>query len=113
MLNSCASGDALNIAGFQHGRISQAIFVFKPSTNDVADNFEIAMRVDVEALSGLNAILVQDTKAPKTVVLGVVIVRKGKCMIAVQPPVICMTPLICESKCDHINIVGVRYEFQG
>src|SRR5229473_3044618 len=95
------SGDALNIARFHHRRVPHAVLMFERATNDVTYDLKIAVRVGAETLAALHAILVDHAQTAVTHVLRVVIIRKGKGVVAVQPAVIGVAAFVGSSNLNH------------
>ena len=55
-----------------------------------------------------HTILVNHTQAAEPHVYGIVIVRKGKCMVTIEPAVVRMAAFDGPSECDHIE----RFAFE-
>src|SRR5258708_8905929 len=95
------SRDALHVARFHHRRVPHAVLMFERATNDVTYDLKIAVRVGAETLAALHAILVDHAQTAVTHVLRVVIIRKGKGVVAVQQAVIGVAAFVGLSNLNH------------
>jgi hypothetical protein len=59
--------------------------VLECAGDDVAEDFGIAMRVLTEALTGLDAVVIDDAQRTEPHVFGIEVIAEGERMTAVEP----------------------------
>src|ERR1035437_2757286 len=99
--DSGAGADALQIVDVQHLEISHAVLVGQSAAQDVGENLHVLVTMRAESLAGADAVFVDHAQRSETHVLGVVISREGKGVVAVQPAVIGMAALVALANRDH------------
>ena len=104
--NAGSGGDPLNIAGMHHGLRAHAVFVLERSADDVADDFEVAMRVCAEALAGLNPVFVNHAQAAKPHVPRIMVFAERERMLGVEPTVVLVPPISCTPHGDHAYLLS-------
>ena len=67
----------------------------------VGEDLHVAVPVGPEALGRLHAVLVDDPEGPEAHVLGVVVVGEGEGVVAVEPAVVGVAPLVALANLDH------------
>src|SRR5207302_5391608 len=83
-----AGGHALHIAGTNHRTVTYAVAMLEGAFQNIGDDFHVAMRMPGKALTGGDAIFVDDPQAAPMHVLRIVILIERESMISIQPPVI-------------------------
>src|SRR6188474_485994 len=97
-----ARGDALHVTGAHNSLGTHAVLMLQGAADNVTDNFEVAMGVRAEAFPALDSVLVNHPQTAKSHMPRVVIIRKGKRMVTIQPPVVRMSPLFGSPNIDHV-----------
>jgi len=94
MRHAAARAHELNLPRLEHTAIAQAVLVLQRTFQHIAKDFHIAMRMRAKALSGCNAVVIDDAQRPKTHLRWIVVVAEGKGVMGVQPAVVRAAALV-------------------
>ena len=81
--------------------------MLKGTFENVRDNLHISVSVGSEALAGSDGIVIDDAERKESHMIRVIVVRKRKRVITIQPAVISVAPLIRSSDFNH-RVSGYR-----
>ena len=88
VLDARAGGHVLNLAGPDDAAIAHRVLVFERAAQNVSDDFHVAVRMRAKAAAARDDVVIDDAKRAESHVLRVVIIRKRKCEMRIQPAVV-------------------------
>jgi hypothetical protein len=86
-----AGAQQLNLAGLELPPVAQAVLVLQRALQDVAEDFHVPMRMRPKTLPRRHPVVVDDAQGAKADVRRIVIVRKRKGVMRIEPAVVRMT----------------------
>src|SRR2546421_611826 len=105
------SAHPLNVPGADDGARPETVFVRERSLEDIGDDLHVSMRVSAEALARLNAILVDHAKRAKAHEARLVVIGEGKRVVALEPTVLGVSPLLGSAHSNHDAILSDRLKY--
>ena len=79
--DAAARAHELNLPALEHAAVAHAVLVLQRAFQHVTENFHVAVRMRAEALSGRDAIVVNDAQRAEADVRRVVVVGKRESVI--------------------------------
>src|SRR5947208_4662907 len=92
----------LHFARLDPRPVTHAVSVCEGAVDDVRQDLHIAVGMHAEAATWLDTILIDDYEIAEAAVARIVVVREGKSVPSVEPPVVGMTPFFAGPLDDHV-----------
>jgi hypothetical protein len=101
-------GHALHVARLNACSIAHAVFVRERASHDIAHDFHIAMGMGAKSLARINAVFVDHSQISPAHMVRIVIIGKGKRVVALQPTVVSKPSLLRLSDMKHgVPLMGI------
>src|SRR5260370_21243385 len=83
--------------------MTHAVLMSQRAFQNVRENLHVAMAVRSKSGAWSDAIFIDHAQAPEAHELGVIIIRKGKRVVRVEPAMIGVTPLFTSANLYHLE----------